>query len=380
VAGALGLVGLREAAGATCREVGSTCREHANCCSDLCGPKDRTGRQRCICQTIEDCPTPPRCRAAVCTPEGACTTTITEGAVCDDGNPCTTGETCDAAGSCVGTPVTDGTACGSGKICFGGSCVNCLANNTGPCTDDFQCCSGICDEANQLCIAPNTLPTGAACEADGDCSSNNCCSNACIDPQTDEANCGGCVAEGSGTTCTTGQICTGGSCACEFEECNGVCCTNSTDVCLGAPGSETCGAPQALGTVCFEGEQCQSGSCDRVQQINPQTSMHCCVPLKGTCTSGASGGNVSPQCCDRGPSGNSAACSGAANQTGTCCVVNNFFCEDVSYCCQQGTNGFCEPIASAGNEQRCCLKGGFCNAATRCCDGYACVSNSCQEI
>src|SRR6266508_3384788 len=83
-AGAAGLIGHAETAAATCRKPGRTCRTDANCCSNLCGPKDATGRHRCLCQSAADCPVKV-CQTATCT-SGVCATAITPGVVCDDGN------------------------------------------------------------------------------------------------------------------------------------------------------------------------------------------------------------------------------------------------------------------------------------------------------
>jgi hypothetical protein len=41
------------------------------------------------------------------------------GGMCDDGNGCTTGDTCNAA-LCVGTPAADGTPCNDASVCTGG--------------------------------------------------------------------------------------------------------------------------------------------------------------------------------------------------------------------------------------------------------------------
>jgi hypothetical protein len=68
-AGALGLFGRGGAQARICSAPGTICREHANCCSGLCGPKDRTGRRRCTaCQSAGECPQPAElCEVATCT-------------------------------------------------------------------------------------------------------------------------------------------------------------------------------------------------------------------------------------------------------------------------------------------------------------------------
>ncbi|MEW5742957.1 MAG: hypothetical protein AB1938_28840, partial [Myxococcota bacterium] len=55
------------------------------------------------------CTTPPgQCRAALgqCVPDAGCQYAVTPAAPCDDGNACTTADRCDADGGCLGTAVT----------------------------------------------------------------------------------------------------------------------------------------------------------------------------------------------------------------------------------------------------------------------------------
>jgi len=54
------------------------------------------------------------------------------------------------------------------------------------------------------------------------------CLGACVDTQTDAANCGGC-----GKRCPTGQACAGGACACTSgPTCSNICCTGGNGCCL----------------------------------------------------------------------------------------------------------------------------------------------------
>jgi hypothetical protein len=52
----LALIGNGTGHARTCGSPGQVCREHANCCSGSCGPKDRSGRRRCVCGSTSDCP------------------------------------------------------------------------------------------------------------------------------------------------------------------------------------------------------------------------------------------------------------------------------------------------------------------------------------
>jgi hypothetical protein len=150
-AGVLGLVGLRSAEAASCRAAGNICRENANCCSGLCGPKDRSGRRRCHCQSLADCPAPDQCRAATCD-DGICGEEILVGQDCT-ADACT----CTAGGSCGGasfalcgnsgtvcrcyTTMEDGLACGRADVGCPGSCSSSLACGPGAEGARDTCCA-----------------------------------------------------------------------------------------------------------------------------------------------------------------------------------------------------------------------------------------------
>jgi hypothetical protein len=190
VAGAFGLVGLRSGEARTCTDAGRVCREHAKCCSGLCGPKDATGRRRCGCRTITDCPAASVCWAVACQ-EGVCVTTATPGVACDDGDRCTADTRCTATGHCVGTPVVckpqddchqatcdratgecrqipltdtpcdDGTACTTEDTCQDGTCVG------GPA---LNCLDGqVCDP-----LLGCVCSTSEGCPAERECFHGGC--------------------------------------------------------------------------------------------------------------------------------------------------------------------------------------------------------------
>jgi len=145
---------------------------------------------------------------------------------CEDGQYCTTGETCQS-GACTGGTATDcsaqndqchvgvcnettdaceaqpanegqtcddGLFCTTGETCQGGNCTG----GTATCNDDNPCTADSCDEVGNQCVN-NPLPNGTACD-DGD-------------------------------FCTTGEVCTGGVCEGDPTCDDGNDCT--TDVCTG---------------------------------------------------------------------------------------------------------------------------------------------------
>jgi len=55
LAAALGLAGQRGASAIShCRLPGHTCHDDADCCAGVCGPKNPTGRRRCLCRTADE--------------------------------------------------------------------------------------------------------------------------------------------------------------------------------------------------------------------------------------------------------------------------------------------------------------------------------------
>ncbi|AKT42970.1 lysyl oxidase family protein [Chondromyces crocatus] len=123
------------------------------------------------------------CTQGVCQPGQGCVEThINEGGQCEDGQFCTTGETC-MAGSCGG---------GSPRQC---------APLTG-------CHDATCDEANDTCIS---VPAndGQACDDGSPCTSGTTCSNgSCTNgaPANEGVSCD------DGASCTSNTVCVAGLC------------------------------------------------------------------------------------------------------------------------------------------------------------------------
>lgn len=61
--------------------------------------------------------------------------------------------------------------CGENERCAGGTCETCLGQGT-DCTDDAQCCTGICDTYTDKC-----QQVRVNCESNGDCPNGRCCDN-----------------------------------------------------------------------------------------------------------------------------------------------------------------------------------------------------------
>jgi hypothetical protein len=305
VGSALAAAGLGNAAAATRkRSIGNSCNVNSDCVTNLCVQEART-RKICHCASAADCPAATDvCHSAACLPSGYCGFSVNVSASCDDGLNCTTGDVCQADGSCAGAPVVcqpldechvagtcdpstgacsnpaapDSTAC-SGGVCCGGTCVpgNCcpICSSPTPVCNVDTCvqCSIPSD-----CPAPSDPCTVATCTANvcgttavgddqaGACTGGEvCCGGACTDTSSDHDHCGTCTNVCGGTdTCSAGACIGAGTCAANTDycftgsitNCNGdSSCTCRTKV----DGSMFCATGPALCATCNTDADCGVG-------------------------------------------------------------------------------------------------------------------------
>jgi hypothetical protein len=286
--GAAALAGARATA-AECRPPDRLCREHANCCWEICGPKDASGRRRCVCppgliacgDTCVDPQTDPAncggcgavcaapsCHAPICA-NGLCDSVPDpqqNGLACDDGDLCTTGDHCQN-GACVSTPVDCSqfadachtSACdpGSGN-CFSQTFVDGTAcDHPDECAIDPACQSGTCTPAGfvaclgdcQTCSGGGCvpLPDGTACFGGDACVNGTCVLIPCgICEELVGINC---VPKPDGAPCPAGDACINGQC---------------TIILCPPPCNDLIGidcVPKPDGTSCGLDQICQSGNC-----------------------------------------------------------------------------------------------------------------------
>lgn len=134
---------------------------------------------QCVgCNRPSDCaPSANACLEATCSAEGVCgTQNKVDGTACNDGNGCTTVDTC-VAGSCEGaTPMT----CTALDACHGvgtcnaatGTCSNPSANEGGACSDGDACTRG------DRCQAGACTPTDTFAVCLGETEPNDTCATA----------------------------------------------------------------------------------------------------------------------------------------------------------------------------------------------------------
>ena len=226
--------------GTPCEADGSLCTPGDTCSAGKCV----VGANLCGCLKDSDCIVkedgnlcngtlycqkgsgPPHCAINPATPV-TCTA---------DDNPCTTAECDPKTGKCGNPPVAQGSACEDGKpctygdTCMGGSCTaglnNCNCTSATDCIDDGNPCNGLpfCAQGQCSSTAPIACSggvqgcnsqqcdskTGVCAYLPKACNDNNpCTADAC------DSKVGACSfkAFGDGSPCATGQVCVGGACS-----------------------------------------------------------------------------------------------------------------------------------------------------------------------
>jgi hypothetical protein len=289
-----------------------TCDPNSGKCSNPNAPDGTTCNDGNLCTTNESCKTgscvgtPVSCTASdPCHAVGTCDPTsgkcsnpsAPDGTTCNDGNLCTTNESC-KAGSCVGTPVT----CTASDQCHtAGSCNPTSGKCSNPnALDGTTCSDGNLCTLNEACKAGSCVGTPVSCTASDQCHAVGTCdptSGKCSNPNATD-----------GTKCSDGNLCTLNE-ACKAGACVGtpVTCTAS-DSCHTAgscdPTSGKCSNPNAPdGTTCSDGNLCQMGEMCSAGACGGGTPLMCTATTPG-CTPGTckpTTGMCSPQVCPSCP-------------------------------------------------------------------------------
>ncbi|MDP6946033.1 MAG: hypothetical protein QF464_17930, partial [Myxococcota bacterium] len=229
---------------------------------DACTTEDTCDEGLCVGALVDCGGEASSCQVASCDPATGCAfEPIANGAPCDDGDACTVATSCEG-GSCLGEPLDcSGESIGPCELVAcdpaWGACVVTHADDETPCDDGDACTTG------ERCY-------GGVCEGDPvDCpgSPEVCAVHAC-DPVT-----GGCISDnvGDGETCddgnpcTDGDVCVGGGCGGQEIDCGtGTACASSGC----DPESGGCvlstyddGTPCDDANLCTQGDACTGGQC-----------------------------------------------------------------------------------------------------------------------
>lgn len=133
-------------------------------CDDgnACTSGDVCDSGKCVSGTVKACAVSGSCTKASCDPaSGQCVASNVSGP-CDDGKPCTVGDSCQG-GSCVAGPVK---ACDDGSACTSDSCdaaTGACKNVLIPCDDNNACTDNTCDAKTGCSYPTHTCPSTDAC-------------------------------------------------------------------------------------------------------------------------------------------------------------------------------------------------------------------------
>jgi hypothetical protein len=329
--------------GTSCND-GNPCTRADSCQAGVC-----VGGDPVVCTASDQCHV-----AGVCDPStGACgNPTAAEGTACNDGNPCTLTDAC-VSGACVGgNPVVCGASdqCHVAGLCdpTSGACSNPAAADGTPCSDGSAC------TRTDACVAGACLGGNpVVCTASDQCHVAGACdpsSGACSNPA---------VADGTpcndGNACTRTDACTSGACV----GASPVTCSPS-DQCHAAgacdPSSGACSNPAlADGTPCNDGnactrvDACTSGACVGASPVTCSPSDQChaagaCDPSSGACSN--------PAVADGTPCSDGNACTQTdACTSGACVGANPVMCSASDQCHVAGAcdlaSGMCSNPAAA---------------------------------
>ena len=353
----------------------------ATCDTGKCGFANQTDGE--ACDDGNACTSPDTCGGGACLP-GAAT-------ACDDGNSCTL-DKCDASKGCsslnVSVPCDDGSKCTLADQCKAGACV---AGGTPNCDDSNPCTDDACEGVLGCVHTANTAPCSDdnACTTDDGCNGKVCLpgqATTCDDnnPCTTDA-CeakSGCVQAHNqlpcddGDACTLKDACAQGSCisgdlrtcddnnACTTDACNkdsGCTATNNTSACDDGDlctADDTCkdGKCAASGaTACDDGNPCTTDGCDKTTGCSFKLS-------SGTCDDGNKCTDF--DICSGGK------CKGVLKDPKADCDDNNACttdgCDKATGCTNSNNELACDDGNSCSKGDTC--KDGKCSAGANVCD------------
>ena len=367
------------------------CDDHNVCTADSCSPT--LGCQHSSAPA-DQCHDGNLCTIDGCDPVVGCTyTAIPEGGACDDGDLCTSGETCHG-GTCRGGAPVD---CDDHNVCTSDACFSWLGCVHDPspgqgCDDGNPCTVDGCDPALGCVFVPAVgLPCNDffsctvddRCNQDGFCEGHSVCDdgNPCTDDYADEnGNCacshfpgndgGECT---DGNACTSGDACAGGSCqpgaALDCDDHN-LCTDDSCDPAKGCVHSNNAN-PCTDGNACTDGDTCAGGACRPGAALDCDDGNPCtidlCDPTTGCVPTAAPQGTP----CDDGN-----ACDGveSCDGYGSCISHDPPQCDDGNPC----TDDSCDPakgcVHVATAEGTSCDDGNACTTQDACDGNGVCIS------
>ncbi|MSQ83364.1 MAG: hypothetical protein EXR77_10840 [Myxococcales bacterium] len=381
-----------------CQGNGSlNCDDKLPCTIDACNPANGSCSHTPggdMCNDGNPCTTVDKCV------DGTCAGSAPK--VCDDGKQCTT-DTCDSDdGLCYfknnSFPCDDGNLCTSGDTCKDSTCkpgAPKACTDANPCTDDkcaattgqcaFAANVATCDDFDSCTVGDacaNTTCKGTPVV----CNDNNPCTNEACDPANGSGACktlANTVNCDDYNKCTVGDVCSAGACKPgTLKSCadNTVCtddsCQASSGICINTQNTKPCDD----GTKCTNNDVCASGLCKSGAVVVCNDSKVCtddlCDPATGAC-----GYTPNAKICDDGN-----ACTEVDACQGGNCVGGKFTCvcqvasekadcDDKQAC----TNDTCTTVNGTLVCSNSPLTGSQCDDGNVCTLGDSCASGLCKS-
>ncbi|MGB0589573.1 MAG: hypothetical protein ACPGU1_07845 [Myxococcota bacterium] len=359
----------------TCRREG---KETGDGCEDgnVCTTNDTCFGGTCLGGAPLDCDDGEQCTDDSCDATLGCASAVRDG-ICDDGDACTVDEVCEEGTCQSGVPAD----CGDDNPCTIDGCeltTGCTwtVRLGEACDDGDACTTGDVCQMSSLCV-----PSGAlACDDDNACTDDACDTfNGCINtPNQDECD--------DGQLCTVDDTCKDGVCVGQADTCDdgSECTLDSCDPvegCLHQPQFGPCDDD----SLCTVEDSCATGTCvgvpDDCDEGNACT-VDFCHPVDGcqhTVLAGAS-------CED----GNPCTALDSCDDFGVCLPGTSADCDDGNPCthdaCSVETGCVHTPTTNPCDDQNACTENDMCRDglcegdAVICVDGNDCTLDTCSFI
>ena len=321
------------------------------------------------------------CTIDACVPSTGCAHTIKTGAGCDDGNACTTGDTCNDKALCGGSPAScdDGRTCTKDSCDKTAGCVN-AALTGASCSDGDACTVG------DICLGSGACAPGSkqVCDDNKTCTTDRCdAQKGCEFKVRDKESCD------DGSACTHGDTCKASACVGSPVSCDdeNTCTKDSCDAAKGCVHAPTPNVSCSDGNACTQADTCSAaGTCKAGKGVQCDDGKPCTTDGCDAATGCTHTKLTGVGCTDAN------TCTGPDVCADGLCKGNTVDCDDGKGCTKDScdiTTG-CKHTSLTGatcSDDNACTKADTCTdkgicksgAALDCDDKNPCTSDVCDQ-